>query len=288
MFRRLMLTLFLLALIGCAEEETPVVEPEPPPNQPPIIDRLILPDKVEANTPLKLQVIARDADQDNLSIVWEVSEGTVDDDVWTTPDRATEVVISVHVSDHTNPTVTQTRNVIVNKELPPPPLVQPEPLPGEAVGAGEWNIIGRVGIEHVAPGQETLKVSIGDTTEEVNAIAQHIEWLREDSQILFHPRLGQFHCVYEDGKTIAITIADDLYKTAEGIRVGSHVDDVVAEYGNPDDINPGEQVTFHTYFRRGYIFGFDDTKRVVLILSADKGEMLCFADAIDCLYCDTD
>lgn len=266
MFRRLMLTLFLLALIGCAEDETPVVEPEPPPNQPPVIDRLILPDKVEANAPLKLQVIARDADQDNLSIVWEVSEGTVDGDVWTAPDRATEVVISVHVSDHTNPTVTQTRNVLVNKEPPPPPLVQPEPPPGEVVGAGEWNITGRVGIEHVVPGQEPVKISIGDTVEEVNAIAQHVEWLREDSQILFHPRLGQFHCVYEDGKTIAITIANDLYKTAEGIRVGSHVDDVVAEYGNPDDINPGEQVTFHAYFRRGYIFGVADTKRVVLII----------------------
>ena len=272
MFRRLMLTLFLLVLIGCAEDETPVVEPEPPPNQSPVIDRVILPNKVEANTPTKLQVIARDVDQDNLSIVWEVSEGTVEGDVWTPPDRATEVVISVHVSDRTNPTVTQTRNITVNKELPPepepppPPLVQPEPPPGETVGAGEWNIIGRVGIEHVAPGQEPVKVSIGDTVEEVNAIAQSVEWLRDDSQILFHPRLGEFHCVYEDGETIAITIADGRYKTAEGIRVGSHVNDVDAEYGNPDDINVGEKVTFNTYFRRGYIFGFDDTKRVVLII----------------------
>ena len=266
MFRRLMLTLSLLALIGCAEEKTEVVEPEPPPNQPPVIDRLILPNTVEANTSTKLQVIARDADQDNLSIVWEVSEGTVDDDIWTPPDRATEVVISVHVSDRTNPTVTQTRNVIVNKEPPPPPPVQREPPPGEAEVAGEWNIIGRVGIEHIAPGQETLKISIGDTVEEVNAIAQNVEWLREDSQILFHPRLGEFHCVYEDGKTIGITIVDGRYKTAEGIRVGSHIDDVVAEYGNPDNINQGEKVTLHTYFRRGYIFGLDDTKRVVLIL----------------------
>ncbi len=271
MFRRFLFTVFVLALIGCGEDKTEVVEPEPPPNQPPIIDRLILPNRVEANTPLKLQVITRDADKDNLSIVWEVSEGTVDGDVWTAPDRATEVVISVHVSDRTNPTVTQSRNVIVNKELrsepepPPPPLVQPEP-PGDAEVTSEWNIIGGVGIEHIAPGQETLKVSIGDTVEEVNAIAQNVEWLRDDSQILFHPRLGEFHCVYEDGKTIGMTIIDGRYKTAEGLRVGSHNDDVIAEYGNPDNINQGEEITFHTYFRRGYIFGYDDTKRVVLII----------------------
>ena len=97
--------------------KTDVTEPEVSPNLPPVIDRLILPDRIEANTALKLQVITRDADKDKLSIVWEVSEGTVDDDVWTSPNRATEVVISVYVSDGENPAVSQTRNVTVMKTV---------------------------------------------------------------------------------------------------------------------------------------------------------------------------
>ena len=102
MSRGFLFILFVLILIGC-EYKTDVIEPEVPPNQPPVIDQLILPDRIEANTPLKLQVITRDADKDKLSIVWEVSEGTVDADVWTSPNRATQVVISVHVSDRENP-----------------------------------------------------------------------------------------------------------------------------------------------------------------------------------------
>ena len=254
--------MFILALIGC-DGRTDVVEPEP--NQPPVIDRVILPNQIEANTPIKLQVITRDVDKDSLTIIWEVSAGTVADDVWTPPDRATQVVISAHVTDGKNPTVTQSRNVTVTKTQtvePPPP--QPEP-PDEPDVSGEWNIIGRVGIEHVAPGQETVKVSIGDTVEQVNALAIRAEWLGHDNQTLAHPRLGAFHCLYENGKTIGITIADARYKTAEGIGIGSHTDDMVAKYGEPDNIDRGKQLTFYNYFKSGYIFGFGDTKHVVII-----------------------
>ena len=86
MFRRFLLIIFILILIGC-EDKTAVVEPEPTPNQSPVIDRVILPNQIEANIPLKLQVITRDADKDKLTIIWGGSEGTIDNDVWTSPDR---------------------------------------------------------------------------------------------------------------------------------------------------------------------------------------------------------
>ena len=265
-----------MAIIGC-DDKTAVVEP--PPNQPPVIDLVIVPDQVEANTQVNLQVIARDADKDYLAIVWKASEGTVNNDVWTSPARATEVIVSVHVSDGFNPPVTQSQNITVNKELPPepeppppiqlqpiplPPQPKPEPPPEPEVGEA-WNIKGKVGIEYVAPGQETLTVSIGDTVEQVNALAESAEWLGHDNQILVHPRLGEFQCFYDDGKTIGITIADVRYKTAEGIGIGSQTHDVVAKYGEPDNIIQGVQLTFYNYFRSGYVFGFGDTKRVVII-----------------------
>ena len=264
MFRRFLFTLFILILIGC-EDKIDTIEPETPPNQSPVIDRLILPDRIEANTQLKLQVITRDADKDKLSIVWEVSEGTVDDDLWTAPNRATEVVISVHVSDGENPTVSQSKDVTVTQPVTvepltvEPPIVpeqqrDPDPPPLDPEGAGVWNIIPGVGIEHVAPGQETIKVSIGDTIEQVNALAELSGEIEGDSQVHFHPRLGDFHCIYEDGKTIAISIAHGGFKTKEGISVGAHVDDMIAEYGNPDEIQEGGDFTFYFYFARGYMF----------------------------------
>ena len=259
MFRRFLFALFILILIGC-EDKTDVIEPEVPPNRPPVIDRVILPDQIEANTPLKLQVITRDADKDKLSIVWEVSEGKVDADVWTSPNRATEVEISVHVSDGENPAVSQSKNVTVVKPITvEPPIVleqqrDPEPPPPDPEVVGVWNIIPGVGIEHVAPGQETVKVSIGDTIEQVTALAELSEWVEENAQIHFHPRLGDFHCIYEDGKTIAITVFHDGFKTKEGIRVGLHINDVIAEYGNPDQIGESENFTFYIYFAHGYMF----------------------------------
>ena len=263
MFRRFLSIVFILALISCADD-TPVVESEP--NDPPVIDRVILPNQVEANTPLKLQVIARDADKDYLTIVWEVSEGSVDADVWTPPDRATQVVISVHVTDGTNPTVTQSRNVTVNKEPPPepeppPPLVQPEPPspqpelpPREPEVVEAWNIIGKVGIEHIAPGQETLKVSIGDTIEQANATALRAEWRGDDGQLLFHPRFGEFHCLYKNGKVATITTDQARFRTPEGIGVGSHINTVKAKYGEPDLVDQGVQFTSYLYFGHGYMF----------------------------------
>ncbi len=286
MFRQFLFTLFVLMLIGC-EDKTDVIEPEVSPNRPPVIDRLILPDRIDANTPLELQVITRDADQDKLSIVWEVSEGTVDADVWTPPNRAAEVVISVHVSDGENPTVSQSKNVTVVKPvtvepptvepppivMPPPPIVvdpprEPEPPPREPEVGEAWNITPGIGIEHIAPGQETIKVSIGDTTEQVSAVAEISEWVAEDSQVHFHPRLGEFHCLYEDGKTVLITIFDRRFKNREGISVGSHVDGLIEAYGDPDEMSENEDLTFYFYFARGYVFVVLDDELVVGITVA--------------------
>ena len=284
MFRRVVFTMFVLAIIGC-DDRTAVVEPEPTPNQPPVIDRVILPTIVEANTPVKLQIIARDADQDSLTIIWEASEGPVQNDVWTPPDRAAQVVITVHVTDGKNEIVTQTKNITVTKEptpepelsplpeLPPLPESQPppqqptqqpepEPEPPQQPAVEEaWNIIPRVGIEHVAPGKPTLRVNIGDTIEQVSALIERTEWVG-NNQVQFHHRLGQFHCHYKDGKVAGITVDAPRYKTPDGFRVGMHIDDVIAKYGKADEISGGVQFTFYMYFAKGYMFSVTRNGRI--------------------------
>ena len=276
MLRRFVSIVFVLAFIGCNQK----IEREVPPNEPPIIDRLVAPNRIEANTQVKLQIIARDAENDYLRITWEASEGTIAGDVWTAPDRAAKVVISVHVSDGINPPVTESKNVTVLKEetAEPPPIVQPpvvqEPSPPqperelpppepEVVEA--WKIIGKVGIEHVAPGQETLKVSIGDTIEQVNAIALRAEWKGNDGQILFHPRFGEFHCLYKNGKVSAITTDQARFRTPEGIGVGSHINTVKAKYGKPDLVDQGVQFTSYLYFGHGYMFSTRGNDNVIII-----------------------
>lgn len=280
MFRWFLSIVFVLVLVGCSDK-TNVVEPEP--NELPIIDRVIVPTRVEANIPITLQIITRDSDKDYLTIVWETSEGVVKGDVWTPPDHATQVVISVHVSDGTNPIVTQSKNVTVIKPVTvePPPVVQqplleperfpeppsqpePEPQPEPEV-VEAWNIVGKVGIEHIAPGQETLKVSIGDTIEQVNAIVLRAEWKGNDGQLLFHPRFGEFHCLYENGKVSVITTDQARFRTPEGIGVGSHINTMKAKYGKPDLVDQGVQFTSYLYFGHGYMFSTRGNDNVIVI-----------------------
>ena len=70
----------------------------------------------------------------------------------------------------------------------------------------------------------------------MNALALRGEWRGNDDQILFHPRFGEFHCLYKNGKVSTITTDQARFKTPEGIGVGSHINDVKAKCGEPDQI----------------------------------------------------
>ena len=99
----------------------------------------------------------------------------------------------------------------------------------------------------------------------MNALAERSEQVDDNNRVHFHPRLGDFHCIYVNGRTVAISIFHDGFKTKEGIRVGVHVDDLIAEYGNPDEIEEGENFTFYMYFAHGYMFSVLANKQVFAI-----------------------
>ena len=262
MFRRFLFAVFVLALIGC--DNKTVVEPEPPLNQPPVIRGVFVIGRALATYPVTLRVSATDPDNDELTIIWEASQGTVDDEVWIPPDRATEAVLTVHVSDGINAPVSESHNITVVKlppipqPLPPQTHYEPPPVPDFEI----WSIASGWGIEYVVPGKVSIKVSIGDTVEQVNALAERSEWLENDSQVLFHPKLGEFLCFYEEGKIVSITVNDARYKTPRGISVGSHVDEVIAMHGQPDKITPNKELTVYMYIAERYLFGILLNKRV--------------------------
>ena len=130
-----------------------------------------------------------------------------------------------------------------------------------------WNIVSRIGIEHIAPGEEPLRVNIGDTFEQVNALAEPRNWVNDNNQVLFHHRLGKFQCLYENGKVNQIIVLDKRFKTAAGIGVGSSPREVVNEYGEPDEIREREQFTLHLYIKFNGFFGFlPNDKNVSFVL----------------------
>ena len=263
MFRRFLFAVFVLALIGCDDKR--IVEPEPPPNQPPVLHGVFVTDRVLATYRVKLKVLATDPDKDELKIVWEASQGIVNNDIWTPPDRATEVVVSVHVSDGINPPVSESQSIIVEKlppirtpRLPTQTHYEPPPVPDFEI----WSIASGWGIEYVVPGKVSIKVSIGDTVEQVNALVERSEWLENDGQILFHSKLGEFLCFYEEGKIVSISVTSPRYSTPWGISVGSHVDEVIAMHGQPDKITPNKELTVYVYIAERYQFVILPNKRV--------------------------
>ena len=240
-------------------------QPEPTPNQPPVIRGVYVIDEALSDYPVTLRIFATDPDNDELTIIWEASQGRVEGEVWIPPDRATKAVITVHVSDGIHPPVSESHNITVNK-LPPirtplPPIqthYEPPPVPDFEI----WSIASGWGIEYVVPGKVSIKVSIGGTVEQVNALAERSEWLPNDSQVLFHPKLGEFLCFYEEGRIVSITVNDARYRTPWGISVGSHVDEVIAMHGQPDKITPNKELTVYMYIAERYLFGILPNKRV--------------------------
>ena len=137
MFTMFIMIIGALFVAGCGSDDDTEMT-----NSQPIIDRIIVPEVVEAGQKVKLEVVANDADGDKLSYKWEVSEGTVDSvGVWTVPSDATRATVLVRVGDGINSAVASSK-ISVEIVAPPDPS-NPVALEGMVpIPAGEFQMGG--------------------------------------------------------------------------------------------------------------------------------------------------
>ena len=241
-----------------------------------MIDRIILPTSVEANTPVTLQVIARDPDKDKLTIIWEASAGVVDKAVWTAPNSATQVVISVHVSDQNSPTVTMTKTVnviastkphepqdepFVGEPNPPqePPVIQ-EPDPPAPVEGPRW-IITNQGLTYDSGDGVVDTVQLGDRFDALLADAKFkFHGKGGDGLAIFdHPNIGPFGARFDNNVLFMINTLNGKYKTAEGIGVGSSEAEMLRAYKDVPVVwvNADDGTRHAIYKSLNYAFGVE-------------------------------
>ncbi len=160
MFSTFIVMIGALFVVGCGNDEDTDTT-----NSQPIIDRLIVPEQIQAGEKVKLEVVAHDADGDKLTYKWKVSDGTVDAaGVWTVPREPMNAAVLVHVSDGVNASITSSK--ISVEILPSSKPLAPEGM--VSISAGEFQM-----------GREAPQT-------------QHIWWLRSTADE--RPR----HTVYVD------------------------------------------------------------------------------------------
>ena len=276
---RILVTLLTCSIIlfGCEDDPQTIIEPEPQPNRSPLIDRLIVPKQVNANTPVQLQVIARDPDKDKLSIIWEVTEGSVKEDIWTPPNRAGEVTIVVHVTDGTNPTVSLSKTVNVIKEpeptpepittLPPPPdpiqlqepVVAPEPKPvPEPEPEPDPVADFQPGIQ---PGVGIAGIKVGDTLQRVEELHGKAAI---NNNIFSYEHLSIGGSLENNRvKILAILAPRKLkVKTEGGNTIGSPKASVEQEFGIAKRVEQRAGEIVFWYLPKGINFRYDQRDRV--------------------------
>lgn len=220
-------------------------------NSAPVIKRILVPDKVHAGARIQLEAITEDADEDTLTLNWEVEAGilsteTTPETVWTAPFDANSTSITLAVDDGINEVVEKSANVRVIHSL-------------------------------IVPGKEAAGIELGDKFDRVRALYGKPDKL--DAGLFFYWDIGLSGSldgsrlvtivsifkpiILEEGIKRPIRHKPNTAKTAGGIGVKSALKRVEGEFGPAEEVKDGGLE--HWYWSKGIQFDYDDNLKVKYI-----------------------
>ena len=209
-------------------------------NAAPVIEEIVVSDRVHAVTSVELEAVVHDADKDTLNYIWEVDKGILDSKstsapTWTAPIERGLVNIKLTVDDGINKPVTKSASVLIIHGL-------------------------------VMPGVEAAGIKLGDTFDRVKAIYGRPSKFDAAKKLFLYwdPDFGV------SGFLDGIDRVTDLFikhpnqaRTAGGVGIGSTLKRVEEEFGVAEEIGEGGKE--HWYWKKGITFDYDADAKVMLI-----------------------
>lgn len=206
-------------------------------NAAPVIESIVVSDRVHAVSSIELEAVVHDADKDTLEYIWEVDEGMLDSDsistpTWTAPIEMGLVNIKLTVDDGINKPVTRSASVLIIHGL-------------------------------VVPGVEAAGIKLGDTFDRVKAIYGRPSFFDAADRTFeyWDPDFGlSGHLDTVDRVHALLLHPPNTAKTAGGVGIRSTLKRVAGEFGEAEEIDEGG--ARHWYWKKGIALRYDADVKV--------------------------
>ncbi|MCE2395465.1 PKD domain-containing protein [Candidatus Poribacteria bacterium] len=207
-------------------------------NSAPVIQEIVVSDRVHAVSSVELQAVVEDADGDTLTYSWDVPKGLLDSEeistpTWTAPIELGIVNIRLTVADRINEPVTKSASVLIIHGL-------------------------------IVAGEEAAGIRLGDDFDRVKAIYGKPS-RREDARFEYwDPDFGLSGVLDGINRVEVLLLSrPNKAKTAGEVGIGSTQKRVEEEFGGAEEIEKDRGT--HWYWKRGIAFTYDADARVMLL-----------------------
>ena len=208
-------------------------------NSAPVIEKIVVSDRVHAVSSVELEAVVHDAEGDALTYSWEADKGLLDSEsvptpTWTAPIEMGLVTVRLTVDDGINEPATKSASVLIIQGL-------------------------------IVAGAEAAGISLGDAFDRVKAIYGQPSGREGTRFEYWNPDFGL------SGVLDGINRVEGLFlrrpnkaKTAGEIGIGSTQKRVEEEFGAAEEIQ--KDLETYWYWKQGIAFTYDDAKVRVLFV----------------------
>ena len=206
-------------------------------NAAPVIQEIVVSERVHAVSIVELQAAVHDADGDTLTYSWEVKKGLLDSETtpmptWTAPIEIGLVTVWLTVDDGVNEPTAKSVSVLIIHGL-------------------------------ILPGEEAAGIKLGDEFDRVKAIYGKPSKFDDDEKQFqyWEPDLGLAGILDDIDRVDGLFISEpNKAKTVGEVGIGSTRKDVEEEFGDAEEIDQGG--ARHWYWKKGIAFSYDADAKV--------------------------